>query len=157
MNRSLILIDGSALIYRAYYAFANRPLTSPSGEATSVAFGTVTAVLKLLADYAPSHLVMVFDRKEPTFRHQLYAQYKATRKPMPEDLAAQLPRLRELLDAWRLPVLERAGYEADDVMATVARRSAGVVDWAWFYSGDKDFQQLVDERTGILKPGRRGD
>ncbi len=157
MNSSLILIDGSALIYRAHYAFASRPLTAPDGEVTSVAYGTVQAVLGLIETRAPSHLVMVFDRREPTFRHVLYPAYKANRKPMPDDLAAQLPRLRELLAAWGLPVLELAGYEADDIMGTLARRSDGVVDQAWFYTGDKDFQQLLDARTGMLKPGRRGD
>lgn len=157
MNANLILIDGSALIYRAHYAFANRPLTAPSGELTSVAFGVLNAVLQLVERYAPSHLAMVFDLKGPTFRHALYPAYKANRKPMPAELAAQLPRLRELLAAWHLPVLEREGYEADDVMATAARRSAGTIERAWFYTGDKDFQQLLDARTSMLKPGRRGD
>ncbi|HOX26520.1 MAG TPA: DNA polymerase I [Candidatus Krumholzibacteria bacterium] len=157
MNPTLILIDGSALVYRAHYAFANRPLTSPSGEVTSVVFGTVNVVLQLVERYAPSHLAMVFDLKGPTFRNAIYPQYKANRKPMPDELAAQLPRLREVLAAWRLPVVEVEGYEADDVMATVARRSAGVVDRVWHYTGDKDFQQLLDARIGLLKPGRRGD
>ncbi len=154
---SLILIDGSALVYRAHYAFASRPLTAPSGEVTSVSFGFANAVLQLIEQYRPSHLAVVFDVKGPTFRHELFAQYKANRKPMPEELAIQLPRLRELLAAWGLPVLERQGYEADDVMATLAARSGEVADRVWFYTGDKDFQQLLDERCGMLKPGRRGD
>ncbi len=154
---SLILIDGSALIYRSHYAFANRPLTAPSGEVTSVVFGVTGGVLQLVEKYDPSHLVMVLDMKGPTFRHHMYPEYKANRKPMPEELAEQLPRLRELLDVWGLPVLEKAGFEADDVMATAARRSEGIVDKAWFFTGDKDFQQLLDHRTGMLKPGRRGD
>ncbi len=154
---SLILVDGSALVYRAHFAFINRPLTAPSGEVTSVAFGFSNALLKLIEDYRPSHLAVVFDRREPTFRHALYAAYKATRKPMPDDLAEQLPRLRELLDAWGVPVLEKGGYEADDIMATLGVRSRDVTDQAWHYTGDKDFWQLVDERTGLLRPGRRGD
>ncbi len=154
---SLILIDGSALVYRAHYAFASRPLTAPSGEVTSVAFGFASAVLQLIEQYRPSHLAVVFDVKGPTFRHELFDQYKANRKPMPEELASQLPRLREMLAAWGLPVLERPGYEADDVMATLAAGSAEVTDRVWFYTGDKDFQQLLDERCGMLKPGRRGD
>ena len=157
MSNDLILIDGSALIYRSHYAFANRPLTAPSGEITSVIFGTVNALLQLVERYEPSHLVMVFDTKGPTFRHEMYDQYKANRKPMPEELVEQLPRLREVLDAWGLPVFEKPGYEADDVMATLAVRSAEACERAWFYTGDKDFQQLIDERTGMLKPGRRGD
>jgi DNA polymerase I len=157
MSDQLILIDGSALIYRAHYAFANRPLTAPSGETTSVVFGVVSAVLRLVDQYTPSHLALVFDRREPTFRHAIYPAYKANRKPMPEELAAQLPRLQELLAAWGLSVLELAGYEADDIMGTLARRSADTVARVWHYTGDKDFQQLLDERCGLLKPGRRGD
>lgn len=154
---SLILVDGSALVYRAYYAFINNRFTAPSGEPTSVAFGFLMGLLRLIESRRPSHLAVVFDRPEPTFRHRRYAEYKATRKPMPADLAAQLPRLRELLEAWGVAVCELAGWEGDDVMATLARRSAGVVETAWFYTGDKDFLQLVDARTGLLKPGRRGD
>ena len=157
MNDDLILIDGSALIYRSHYAFVNRPLTAPSGELTSVLFGTVNAVLQLVERYRPSHLVMALDTRAPTFRHEIFPRYKANRKPMPEEIVEQLPRLRELLAVWGLPVVEKEGFEADDVMATLARRSAGVCAWAWFYTGDKDFQQLLDARTGMLKPGRRGD
>jgi len=153
----LILIDGSALIYRSHYAFANRPLTAPSGEITSVVFGTVNAILQLVEKYRPSHLVMVLDKKGPTFRHEMYPEYKAHRKPMPEELVEQLPRFREFLEAWGLPVLEMDGFEADDIMATAGRKSSGTVDQVWHYTGDKDFQQLIDERTGMLKPGRRGD
>ncbi|HPF70690.1 MAG TPA: 5'-3' exonuclease H3TH domain-containing protein [Candidatus Krumholzibacteria bacterium] len=154
---SLILVDGSALVYRAHYAFANRPLTAPSGELTSVAFGFLGGVLRLIETRRPSHLVVVFDAPGKNFRHAMYSEYKAHRKPMPEEMAEQLPRLHELLGLWGLPVLRIPEVEADDVMATVAARSAGVVDRVWFHTGDKDFMQLLDERTGMLKPGRRGD
>jgi DNA polymerase-1 len=154
---SLILVDGSALVYRAYYAFVSRPLTAPDGEPTSVVFGFFNSVLRLVESQRPTHLAVAFDRKEPTFRHEMFREYKATRKPMPEDLAVQLPRLREVLAAWGVPILEKEGFEADDIMATAARRSDGVCARAWFYTGDKDFLQLLDERTGMLRPGRRGD
>jgi DNA polymerase-1 len=154
---SLILIDGSALVYRAHYAFANRPLTAPSGEVTSVAFGFLGGVLRLMETHRPDHLVVVLDAPGRNFRHEMYPDYKAHRKPMPEEMAEQLPRLQELLDLWGLPVLRVPEVEADDVMATLAARSQGVCDQVWFYTGDKDFMQLVDERTGMLKPGRRGD
>ncbi len=153
---SLILVDGSALFYRAHYAFANRPLTSPDGETTSVAFGFLNSLLRLIQGYDPSHLAVVFDRKGKVFRHDIYPEYKANRKPMPEELAAQLPRLHELLEAWGLAVFDKEGFEADDIIATLARRSEGVTDRVWLYSGDKDFMQLLDARTGMLKPGRRG-
>jgi len=154
---SLILVDGSALIYRAHYAFASRPLTAPSGEVTSIAFGFLNSVLRLVQTQRPSHLAVTFDLPGKNFRHEIYPEYKAHRKPMPEEMVEQLPRLRELLTAWGVPVLEVAGVEADDVMATVARRSAEACPRAWLYSGDKDFLQCVDERIGLLKPGRRGD
>ncbi len=154
---SLILIDGAALFYRSHYAFASRPLTSPSGETTSVAFGFFNSILRLIEAYDPEKIAVVFDKKGKVFRHDMYPKYKANRKPMPEELAAQLPRLRELLNAWGIAVVEKDYYEADDLMATMAKRSAGVVDKVWFYTGDKDFMQLLDERAGMLKPGRKGE
>jgi DNA polymerase I len=154
---SLVLVDGSALVYRAHYAFAGRPLTAPSGETTSVAFGFCSAVLSLLEVRRPERLAIVFDRKAPTFRHAMYPAYKAQRKPMPPELAEQLPRLHELLLAWGLPVLGQDGVEADDVLATLAARAAARGEAAWLYSGDKDFLQLLDEHVAILKPGKRGD
>ncbi|MDO9172027.1 MAG: DNA polymerase I [bacterium] len=153
---SLILVDGSALVYRAHFAFAGRPLASPVGEPTSVAFGFCMGVLRVIEARQPSHLAVVFDRPGPVFRHAMYPAYKANRKPMPPELAAQLPRLREVLSAWGVAVLEQDGYEADDLMGTLARLSADVAERVWFYTGDKDFQQLLDERTGMLKPGARG-
>ena len=154
---SLVLVDGTALVYRAHYAFANRPLTAPSGELTSVAFGFCASLLRLLQERRPERLVVVFDAKGKNFRHDLYSDYKAHRKPMPAELVEQLPRLYELLEAWGVTVLSVPGVEADDVMATVAVRSTGVCDKVWFYTSDKDFMQLLDERTSMLKPGRGGD
>ena len=153
---SLILIDGSALFYRSHYAFARRPLTAPNGETTSVVFGFFSSILGLIEKHQPEKLAVVFDVKGKNFRHEMYSDYKANRKPMPEELAEQLPRLRELLEAWGIAVLEKKGVEADDVMGTVARKSAGICDRVWFYTGDKDFMQLLDDRTGMLKPGKAG-
>ncbi len=154
---SLILVDGSALFYRAHYAFARRPLTAPSGELTSVVFGFLNSILGLIENQKPDHLAVVFDPKGKNFRHQMFAAYKATRKPMPQELAGQLPRLREMLAAWDIAVLEQGGVEADDVMGSVARQSAGHADQVWLYTGDKDFMQLLDERVSMLKPGRKGE
>ena len=154
---SLILVDGSALFYRAHYAFARNPLTAPSGEVTSVAFGFFNSILALVDVHRPEMLAVVFDAKGKNFRHEMYPEYKANRKPMPEELAEQLPRLRELLAAWGVPVLEEAGVEADDVMATLALASEGRCERVWLYTGDKDFMQVLDARVGMLKPGRRGN
>lgn len=155
---SLILVDGAALFYRAHFALARRPLTAPNGEkTTSVVFGFLNSLLGLIQSQEPEFLAVVFDPKGPNFRHEMYPAYKANRKPMPEELRAQLPRLREVLAAWGLAVLEEGGVEADDVMGTVAKQSASHVDKVWLYSGDKDFMQLLDDRIGLLKPGRRGE
>ncbi|MFT7699731.1 MAG: DNA polymerase-1, partial [Candidatus Krumholzibacteriia bacterium] len=156
-ENSLILIDGAALFYRSHYAFASRPLTAPTGEVTSVAFGFFNSILRLIEKNNPTKLAVVFDKKGKVFRHDMYPEYKANRKPMPEELAEQLPRLRELLTAWGVEVVEKDYYEADDLMATIAQRSAGVVENVWFYTGDKDFMQLLDSRVGMLKPGKRGE
>ena len=153
---SLILIDGSALFYRAHYAFANRPLTAPNGETTSVVFGFFSSILRLIEKQDPDKIAVVFDVRGKNFRHEMYPEYKANRKPMPDELAEQLPRLRELLDAWGIAVLEKEGVEADDVIGTMARRSAGICDHVWLYTGDKDFMQVLDSRVGMLKPTRRG-
>ena len=152
----MILIDGSALFYRAHYAFANRPLTAPSGEITSVVFGFFSSILRLIEKHDPAKIAVVFDVKGKNFRHEMYPEYKANRKPMPSELAEQLPRLRELLDAWGIAVLEKEGVEADDVIGTLVRRSAGICDHVWLYTGDKDFMQVLDARVGMLKPTRRG-
>ncbi len=154
---SLILVDGSALVYRSHYAFANRPLTAPSGELTSVAFGFFSSVLRLIEDRAPTHLAVVFDLPGKNFRHRIYPEYKAHRKPMPGEIVEQLPRLRELLEARRVHLLENAGFEADDDMRTLARRASADGQQVWLYTGDKDFMQLLDRNVGMLKPGRRGD
>ncbi len=154
---SLILVDGSALVYRSHFAFARRPLTSPAGEYTSIAFGFLNALIRLIEDYDPRYFAVVFDLPGKNFRHRLYPAYKAQRKPMPEEIKEQLPRLRELLEAWGLPILEAEDVEADDVMGTMAARAGGMGHGVWLYSGDKDFLQLVDEHVGLLKPGRRGE
>ena len=154
---SLILVDGSALIYRAYYAFAGRPLTGPDGRPTSVVFGFMNSLLRLIETRRPEQLAVVFDMKGKTFRHEIFPDYKATRKPMPEDMAEQLPALRRALDAWGVPVMEMQGFEADDLIVTMARESSPVADRVWIYTGDKDFMQCLDERIRMLKPGRRGD
>ena len=106
---SLILIDGSALFYRSHYAFARRPLTAPNGEVTSVVFGFFSSLLGLIEKHQPEKMAVVFDVKGKNFRHEMYPEYKAQRKPMPEELAEQLPRLRELLEAWGIAVLEKKG------------------------------------------------
>ena len=155
-RKTLYLIDGYALIYRAYYAFVTNPLRTSSGEETSAVFGMANFLVKLREERDPDYLGMILDSREPTFRHERYPEYKATREKMPEDLAAQLPRVEQLFEAFRVPVIEREGLEADDVIGTLARKAADAGLEVYIVSGDKDFYQLVDDRLMLLNPGRGG-
>lgn len=150
---STILVDGSALLYRSFYAFANRQLQSQSGELTSVSFGVFTSLLKIIREYKPDHLAIVFDVKGKNFRHEIFEDYKANRKPMPDELREQIPQLKELLDLWGVPVFEKSGVEADDVLAAMARQISENDD-VFLYSGDKDFMQLLKSGVSMIKPGK---
>ncbi|MCY3599347.1 MAG: DNA polymerase I [Gemmatimonadetes bacterium] len=152
---SLFLLDGYALIYRAFFAMINRPLTTSSGENTSAPYGIARFLMRLIADHAPDYLGVAFDAGD-SFRTDIYPEYKATREKMPEELRASLPRCREIFAAFRVPVIEAEGWEADDVIGTLAQKAAGQGLRTIIVSGDKDFHQLVDDRTALLNPGRGG-
>ncbi len=156
MSDRLFLIDGSAQVYRAYFAFSKSSLRTKSGEPTSAIYGFLLMLFTLLEREKPTHLVLVFDRPEPTFRHNLYKEYKATREKMPEDLVAQLPRLRQVLQTMDLTVLEKPGWEADDIIGTLARKGHSEGFEVYMVSGDKDFQQLVDEGVFVYDPKKEG-
>ncbi|MFW6206027.1 MAG: DNA polymerase I, partial [Gemmatimonadota bacterium] len=151
----LYLIDGYALIYRAFYAMISRPLMTARGENTSAAFGLTRFLLKLQDEYEPDYLGVVMDAGTSA-RTELYPEYKATREKMPDELRASLPRIRELLEAFRIPVLELEDYEADDVIGTLARKAAAAGVETVIVSGDKDFYQLIDGNVKLLNPGRGG-
>jgi len=153
-ERRLFLIDGSALVYRAYFAFINNPLRSSRGENTSAVFGFTNTLLKLMRDYDPRYWAVVFDTGRPTFRHEQFPEYKASREEMPDDLRDQLPMVRELLDAMKITALEAEGYEADDIMAPLARRAREEGMEVVLVSPDKDLLQAVDEGTFVLYPPR---
>jgi DNA polymerase I len=149
-DNRLFLIDGSALAYRSYYAFAQNPLKTKRGEHTSVVYGFATTILRILSKEQPSHLAVVLDSKEPTFRHKMYADYKANRPSMPEDMVEQLPRLDELLRVMDVATLRKPGYEADDLIATAAVKAERIGWEVVIVTGDKDLFQLVDEKTKVL-------
>lgn len=151
-DEALYILDSYGLIYRAYYAFINRPLTNKEGVNVSAIHGFFNNLQALLKKYQPKYLVAAFDPKGPTFRHQLYDQYKATRQKTPEDLHAQVPVIEEILLTLGVPVLRRDGFEADDVIATLARKCSLEGRACRILSGDKDLMQLVNETTQILKP-----
>jgi len=150
----LILIDGSAIFYRSYFAFIRNPLINSRGENTSATFGFLNTIFKLIEDEKPKYFAIIFDTKEPTFRHQIYKEYKATREKMPEEMAATFPRLMETLHALNMNVLEKEGFEADDIIATVAKKYARDKLQVLIVSGDKDLAQIVNENINIYLPAK---
>jgi DNA polymerase-1 len=148
---TLYLIDGSNLVYRAHFAMGKNPLVTSKGEVTSAIYGFMQSLLMLLSRENPEHVAVVFDRPEPTFRHQMYPEYKQTRDKMPDELVGQLPRLREVLEASNIPILELPGYEADDIMGTLALKAREKGLEVVLYTGDKDMMQLVQPGIRILQ------
>ncbi len=155
----LFLVDGYALIYRAFFALISRPLTTSRGENTSAAWGIASFLRRLTAQYHPEYIAWVHD-SGLSFRHQRYPAYKATREKLTDELQADfdrgMERIAELLAAYRIPVVTLDGYEADDVIGTLAREAAGAQVAVVIVSGDKDFQQLVRPGVWLLNPGRGG-
>ena len=151
----LFLIDAYHLIYRAFFAFINRPLTNSRGENTSVPFGFANFLVEIRDEYQPDYLAVVFDAGN-SHRDKVYPAYKATREKMPDELRASLPRVRELVAGFNEALVELAGYEADDVIGTLAvkAREAGLE--AVIVSGDKDLYQMIGPRIHLLNPGRGG-
>ncbi len=151
----LFLIDGYAFIYRAFFAMISRPLTTSKGENTSAAFGFTRFLMKVRDEFEPDYLGVVLDAGTSA-RSERYPEYKATREKMPDELRASLPRIRELLEAFRVPVLELPDTEADDVIGTLARKATEQGLEAVIVSGDKDFYQLIQDGIALLNPGRGG-
>ena len=156
-QKRLFLIDGSALAYRSYFAFVRNPLINSKGENTSAPFGFTNTLLKLLREYAPEYLAVVFDTGKPTFRHERYAEYKATRQKMPDEMREQIPRIYQVIEAMQVPVLEMDGFEADDVIGTLARQASDRGIECVLVTGDKDFMQLVSPAIKVLNPRKAGN
>ncbi len=154
-QKQLYLIDGSAYLYRAYHAI--RSLSNATGFPTNAIFGFTRMLLKLMEERTPPYVGMFFDAKGPTFRHAVYADYKANRPPMPDDLAMQIPPVKAVTEAFRIPVIEMGGYEADDLIGTTARQAAAAGFDVTIVTGDKDFVQLLTERITIWDPMKDKD
>ena len=160
--KQLYLIDAMALAYRSHFVFINRPLINSKGQNTSAAYGFTNALMKLIEDHRMANMAVVFDAisaegEERTFRDELYDAYKANRSPMPEDLIANLPYIKQIVKALDIPVIEIPGVEADDVIGTLARRAADEGAHVVIVSPDKDFQQLLDPCISICRPSHRGE
>ncbi|MBU6300688.1 MAG: DNA polymerase I [Verrucomicrobia bacterium] len=154
----LFLLDGMALIYRAHFALIRSPIFTSRGFNTSAVFGFTNTLLDIIEKHRPTHLGVAFDTSAPTARHTAFPAYKAQREEMPEELSAALPFVKSILEAFHIPILTLDGYEADDIIGTLARRAEETDPFAEIYmvTPDKDFAQLVTARTKIFKPGRQG-
>ena len=156
-EHTLFLLDGMALVYRAHFAFATNPIRTSAGRNTSAIYGFTNTLLELLTKQQPTHLAVVFDTAAPTARHTEFPAYKAQREEMPEDLSSAIPDVKRLIRAFNLPVLELDGYEADDIIGTLAREACAQDFVTFMVTPDKDFGQLVNECVKIYRPGRMGD
>jgi DNA polymerase-1 len=156
-EHTLFLLDGMALVYRAHFAFATNPIRTSAGRNTSAVYGFTNTLLELITKQKPTHLAVVFDTAAPTARHREFPAYKAQREEMPEELSAAIPDVKRLVRAFNLPVLELDGYEADDIIGTLAREACAQDFVTFMVTPDKDFGQLVNDCVKIYRPGRMGD
>ena len=155
-DKTLFLLDAYALAYRAYYAFIKSPRINSKGVNTSAVFGFTNTLLEVLQKENPSHIGVVFDPHGPTFRHQMYPEYKANREAMPEDMRQAIPLIKQVIGALRIPVVQVDGYEADDIIGTLAHKAASQGFTVFMMTPDKDYAQLVRDKVSVYKPGRSG-
>jgi DNA polymerase-1 len=155
-SKRLFLLDAYALIYRAYYAFIKNPRFNSKGMNTSAILGFVNTLEEVLKKETPTHIAVVFDPSGPTFRHEAYEQYKAQREETPEDIRKAVPIIKEVVEAYRIPVLQVAGFEADDVIGTLAKKAAAVGYDVYMMTPDKDYGQLVSDHIFMYRPKHSG-
>jgi DNA polymerase I len=156
-TKKLFLLDAMALVYRAHFALIARPIFTSKGINTSALYGFTQTLLQILNEQKPTHLAVVFDTDAPTHRHKEFPEYKSQRQSMPEDLSAALPSIRRMIEAFNIPLLECDGCEADDIIGTLVKEAEKRGFTSYMVTPDKDFGQLVSERTFVYKPSRMGD
>ena len=154
-NKRIFIIDGYALLYRSHFALIRNPLITSYGLDTSALFGFINQTLKLIRKENPDFLVCAFDSKGKNFRHKMYDLYKANRSEMPIELQNQLPHLWESLDALKIPIIKKKGFEADDIIGTLVTEAEKTGLLSYIVSGDKDFMQLINDRVFLYAPGNR--
>lgn len=155
-EKKLFLIDGHAVLYRSYFAFINNPRVNSKGVNTSAVFGFVNTVYEMMRSQKPTHIGVVFDPKGKTFRHEMYEAYKANRQATPEDLKAAIPEVIEIIQAMNIPVVQVEGYEADDVIGTLAKQAAKKDFMVYMVTPDKDYAQLVEDSIYMYRLGHNG-
>ena len=156
-KKELFLLDAYALIYRAHFAFINRPLINSKGVNTSAVTGFVRSLWDVLKKHNPSHIAVAFDRSEPTFRHEMMSEYKANREEQPEDIGVAIPYIKRILEAMCIPQVSSSGYEADDVIGTLAKQAEQEGFVVYMMTPDKDYAQLVSDNIFLYKPSRMGN
>ncbi len=155
-DKKIYIVDGYSLIYRSYFAFLSHPLTDPEGKNVSAYFGFFNTLFMLLKEYKFDYFVVALDSHVPTFRHEMYKEYKANREAAPEDLHAQVPRIEETLKRMNIPYIEKPGYEADDLIATITKNATEHGIDSVMVTGDKDLLQLVNDHVFALRPPKKG-
>ncbi len=156
-HKKLFLLDGHALVYRAHYAFIGRPLINSKGMNTSAVAGFVRTLWDLIRNEHPTHLAVSFDLPTPTFRHEMFPEYKANREEQPEDITFAIPYIQAILEGFKIPVVTLDGYEADDVIGTLAKQAEKDGYTVYMVTPDKDYAQLVTDNVLIYKPSRSGN
>ncbi len=156
MKKTLFLLDGMALIYRAYFAFIRNPRITSKGQDVSAIFGFLNTLLDIINTYSPTHIMVALDTSAPTFRHKIFSVYKANRDETPEGIRYAVPMIKKLLQAFNITVLEKDGYEADDIIGTLVKFAENKEFKCTMITPDKDFAQLVSSNISIIKPGRGG-
>jgi DNA polymerase-1 len=155
--KKLFLLDAYALIFRSYYAFIKNPRITSKGLNTSAIFGFLLTLEEVLQKQKPTHIAVVFDTPVPTFRHEMYKEYKANRDETPEDIRKSVPYIKKLIEAYKIPVIDYPGFEADDVIGTLARKASEKGFTTYMMTPDKDFAQLVSDKVFMFKPSRSGN
>jgi DNA polymerase-1 len=155
--KKLFLLDAYALIFRAYYAFIKNPRITSKGLNTSAIFGFLLTLEEVLQKQKPTHIAVVFDTPTPTFRHKMYPEYKANRDATPEDIIKSVPYIKRLIGAYKIPVIDFPGYEADDVIGTLAKKASENGFTTYMMTPDKDYAQLVSDNVFMFKPSRSGN
>ena len=156
-TKKLFLLDAYALIFRSYYAFIRNPRITSKGLNTSAIFGFLLTLEEILQKQKPTHIAVVFDVPGPTFRHKMYEEYKATRDETPEDIRVAVPYIKRLIEAYKIPIIDYPGFEADDVIGTLAKKASYRGFTTYMMTPDKDFAQLVSENIFMYKPSRSGN
>jgi DNA polymerase-1 len=155
-SKKLFLLDAYALIFRSYYAFIKNPRKTSGGLNTSAVFGFFLTLEEVLQKQKPTHIAVVFDTPSPTFRHEMYKEYKANREETPEDIKRAVPYIKRLIEAYNIPIIDCPGFEADDIIGTLSRKASEKGFITYMMTPDKDFAQLVTETTIMFKPSRSG-